>query len=88
MILEFSELATWRKKRNVICDARMCPSPSLEQAKLTLSACLSWTSKTQRESISYRSRLPAELALQLRPAETKYESVVSLYINAVLTIKL
>lgn len=33
MILEFSELATWRKKRNVICDARMCPSPSLEQAK-------------------------------------------------------
>jgi hypothetical protein len=40
------------------------------------------------ELVSYRSRLPAELALQHNPAGTKNESVGSPYINAVLTIKL
>ena len=43
---------------------------------------------TKVESISYRSRLPAELALQHNPAETKDGSVGSPYINAVLNIKL
>ena len=39
-------------------------------------------------AISYRSRLPAELALQHNPAETKDGSVGSPYINTVLKIKL
>ena len=43
---------------------------------------------TQVESISYRSRLPAELALQLNPAETKMRAVGFPSINAVLTNKL
>jgi hypothetical protein len=40
------------------------------------------------ELISYRSKLPAELALQINPAETKDGSVDFPYIKAVLTIKL
>ena len=43
---------------------------------------------TQVESISYRSRLLDELALQLNPAETKDGSVGFPYINTVLKIKL
>jgi hypothetical protein len=51
---------------------------------------------TQVESISYRSRLPAELSLQLNPAETKQHnsterkdgSVGSPSFYTVLTIKL
>ena len=39
-------------------------------------------------AVSYRSRLPAELALQHNPAETKDGSVGFPYINTVLNIKL
>jgi hypothetical protein len=50
----------------------------------------------QVESISYRSRLPAELALQHHPAESKQHnpaetkdgSVGSSYMNTALAIKL
>jgi hypothetical protein len=43
---------------------------------------------TQVKSISDKSRLPAELALQLNPAETKDGSMGFPYIKAVLIIKL
>jgi hypothetical protein len=39
-------------------------------------------------AIPYRSRLPAELALQHNPAEIKDGTVDSPYINTVLNIKL
>ena len=74
------------------------PFPSLEQAKQTLIVCHSWSSADlaylggsphlAAPAVSCRNRLPAELALQHNPAETKDGSVGSPYINTVLNIKL
>ena len=62
-------------------NASLYPSPSLEQAKPTLIVCHSWSSTDlvnlggisclATPVASYRSRLPAELALQQNPADTK-----------------